>query len=138
MVEEITPEAYHLLVEEEGKKRNKYHAIPVQDEVYGYFASTGEHRRWYELLRLQDLPRQEGAVRHLRRQVPYALTVNGVPVCGYVSDFEYDEYHEEDAGHFAHWEHVVEDWKGKRTEAYKIKRALMLACHGIALRETGQ
>jgi hypothetical protein len=135
VADEITPEQYHLLVEEEGRRQNKYRAIPVQDEVYGYFASTGEHRRWYELLRLQEL----GEIAGLKRQVPYALVVNGVPICGYVADFTYREFVAAPPAGVAHWEPIVEDYKpGMRTEAYKIKRSLMLACFGITIRETGR
>jgi hypothetical protein len=31
---------------------------------------------------------------------------------------------------------IVEDSKGVRTPVYKLKKKLMLACHGIEIRET--
>ena len=44
----------------------------------------------------------------------------------YVADFDYlDEY----------GNHIVEDTKGMRTEAYIIKRKMMLYFHGIKVRE---
>lgn len=139
MVEIITPEQYHLLMEEEGRKKgNKYGAIPVRDPVDGYFASTGEHMRWCQLKLLRD----QGEVRALRRQVPYDLWVGSVKVCRYVADFVYHEKVPTDAlagvSLLDSWQVAVEDFKGKATQAYRIKKQLMLACFGIALRETGR
>jgi hypothetical protein len=47
--------------------------------------------------------------------------------CSYYADFMYTIA---ETG-----ENVVEDAKGFRTEAYKIKRKLMLAVHGIRIKE---
>jgi hypothetical protein len=58
--------------------------------------------------------------------VRYPLEVNGVPVATYVADFVYSEAGRE----------VVEDAKGVLLDVYKIKRKLMLALHGIEIRET--
>jgi hypothetical protein len=86
------------------------------------FASAREHRRWLELTALEAA----GAISCLRRQVPFDLVANGVTVCRYVADATYYE-----GG-----EYVVEDSKGYRTREYKLKRKLMLALHGITVRET--
>ena len=138
MVVEITPEQYQALLAEEAskQKRNKYGAIPVRDPEYGYFASTLEHQRWHTLLQIQ----QGGFVRNLRRQVSYDCIVGGVKVCRYVADFVYQEWNGELAleQEGRGWENIVEDAKGKRTEAYKITRQLMLACFGIRIKETGR
>lgn len=45
--------------------------------------------------------------------------------CSYIADFAYIQ----DGAY------VVEDTKGVRTEAYKIKRNLMLVCYGIQIKE---
>lgn len=45
--------------------------------------------------------------------------------CSYIADFAY----------FQDDKYVVEDTKGVRTEAYKIKRKLMLERYGIQIRE---
>lgn len=127
MTETITAAAYRRLAAEEGK-RSKYGAKPVRDPVDGYFASTGEHARWCELKLLSD----QGQIFNLRRQVPYRLEVNGELVTTYVADFVYQE---RPTPGFAE---VVEDWKGVRTPYYKLKAKLMLACHGITIRETGE
>lgn len=128
----VSVEEYRAALAAEGKRGNKYGAVGVRDEVYGWFASTGEHGRWYELQRLQEA----GYIANLRRQVRYPLVVGGVKVSTYVADFVYDE-------HYADYytigvRTVVEDYKGKRTEGYKLKARLMLACHNIAIRETGK
>ncbi len=100
----------------------KYHAIPT--EVDGIrFASRMEARRYQEL-RLME---RAGVIRNLQLQTNYRLFVNGVLICRYRPDFEYDEV--------ATGEHVVEDVKGYRNHVYAIKAQLMLACHGISIRE---
>lgn len=124
----ISVDQYHALLAEEAKRRNKYGAVAVIDDLYGRFDSTGEHRRWYELLRLQE----QGVIRGLRRQVPYALRVGDTLIATYRADFVYQE--QQGGG----WVEIVEDFKGKRTEGYKLKAKLMLAIHGIAIRETGR
>lgn len=45
--------------------------------------------------------------------------------CSYVADFVYNE----------NGEQVVEDTKGIRTEAYKIKRKMMRWLYGIEIKE---
>lgn len=120
----IGVDEYRKLLAAEGTRGNKYGAVAVIDAVYGRFDSTGEHRRWYELLTLQG----QGAIADLRRQVPYPLIVNGTTVGKYVSDFS---YHEDGAL-------VIEDYKGARTSVYRLKARLMLACYGIVIRETGR
>lgn len=86
--------------------------------------SKGEQRRWQEL----QLRERAGEIQRLRRQVPYALVVNGLLVCSYVADFDYDEGQA----------HIVEDHKSKATRKlrdYRIKLKLMQAIHGIQIRE---
>lgn len=124
----ISIEQYHALLAAEAKRRNKYGAVSVIDETYGRFDSTGEHGRWYELLRLQE----QGVIRNLRRQVPYELRVGDELIAMYRADFVYDERQGDD------WAEIVEDFKGKRTKDYKLRAKLMKAIHGIVIRETGR
>jgi hypothetical protein len=58
-------------------------------------------------------------------QPRYRLEVCGVHVCDYVADFRYEE------GGAT----VVEDAKGFKTAAYKLKKKLMKAIHNIEIRE---
>jgi hypothetical protein len=71
-----------------------------------------------------------GLIRDLEAhpQPRYDLEVNGVDVLRYIADFRYVDV---DTG-----ETVVEDVKGFKTEIYQIKKRLLLACHGIEVRET--
>ncbi len=48
-------------------------------------------------------------------------------LCDYVADFSYKEGDME----------IDEDFKGERTPIYNLKRRMMLAFHGITIRETG-
>jgi hypothetical protein len=101
---------------------HKYRARAAVDPVHGRFASQREYRRWGVLYLLW----QQGEIQHLRRQVEFQLKVNGKLVTRYIADFVYEE-----AG-----ELIVEDCKGFRTPEYKLKKKLLLACHGLSIRET--
>ena len=67
-----------------------------------------------------------GRISDLYLQPRFRLEVNGSLICYYVADFQYRD----DSGHV-----VVEDVKGVKTPAYRLKKALMLAVLGIAIRE---
>jgi len=56
----------------------------------------------------------------------YRLDVGDVHVCDYEADFEYTR----------NGERVTEDCKGFRTREYILKSKLMLAIHGIEIKET--
>jgi hypothetical protein len=86
--------------------------------------AKGECERWEELRLLE----RAGAIRSLRRQVPFAMVVNGIHICTYVADFDYLEGEAR----------IVEDRKSPRTRqlaAFRIKAKLMQAIHGIQVRE---
>ena len=118
---------------------NKYNArkCSLGDQV---FDSQMERARYKELCLME----RAGAIKNLQRQVRYELipaqyskkykTKKGQPKCmeksvAYVADFV---YWDKDLGKL-----VVEDVKGVRTEAYRIKRKLMLWVHGIEIKEIG-
>ena len=88
------------------------------------FDSVKEFHRW-GVLRLLE---RAGKIRNLQRQVKFELIPkqDGERACNYIADFTYME-----SGKL-----VVEDVKGVRTEAYKIKKKLMLWVHGIRIKET--
>jgi hypothetical protein len=86
--------------------------------------SRKELTRW----RLLWARKEAGAVSQLRRQVRFALVVNGVKVCDYVADFVYVE-----GGKV-----TVEDVKSaftRKLPVYRIKRKLMKAVYGIEIQE---
>ena len=87
------------------------------------FDSKKEAHRYYELSILQAA----GEISDLQRQVTYELIPkqDGERACTYKADFVYQE----------NGKTVVEDVKGVRTDAYTIKRKLMLWVHGIKIRE---
>lgn len=115
-------------------KRNKFGAIKS-----GGYDSRKEHRRANEL----KMRERAGLISNLREQVPYELipaqykecnVKNGRTVricieraCRYLADFVYTDN--------STGQEVVEDTKGLRTKEYIIKRKLMLAVHGIRIRE---
>jgi hypothetical protein len=103
-----------------GRKPHKYRAKPVVIDGL-YFASTKEARRWAEL----KLMERAGYISDLKRQVRFAIDVNGVPICHYVADAVYQRKGEQ----------VVEDVKGVSTDTYKLKKKLMLAVHQIQIVE---
>jgi hypothetical protein len=91
------------------------------------FDSKREAARWRELQILLSADR----IRDLERQVEFRLTVNGALICKYRADFRYEELQRDGS-----WSTQVEDVKGFHTETYKLKKKLMAALHGIAIRET--
>lgn len=90
------------------------------------FDSAKEAARWQEL-RIME---QGGYIKNLRYHTPWLLQVNGVKIGRYTSDFDY--INDGIPGV------VVEDVKSpaSKTEAYGLRKKLMLACHGIAIKET--
>jgi hypothetical protein len=104
-----------------GNEEAVYAIERVTDTKDGTFDSKREYARWCDLKNLQ----RAGEISDLRRQVRYPLIVNGVKVCTYVADFVYVQ-----GGATC-----VEDSKGVRTQAYVVKRKLMLALHSIDIKE---
>ena len=87
------------------------------------FDSQGEGNRYFQLRILQ----RAGHIKDLKCQVKFELEINGVKICNYIADFTYLE----------DGRYVVEDFKGMRTQVYKIKKRLMYAILGVEIRETG-
>lgn len=104
--------------------RSKYGNRKTTDASGAVHDSGKEHRRWVEL----SLRERAGDIKSLRRQVPYALVVNGELVCRYIADAVYVE------GAAT----IVEDCKSpptRKLESYRIKVKLMSALHGLQVRE---
>lgn len=103
---------------------NKYHARKIKAPDGQVFDSVAEYHRW-GCLRLLE---RAGAIKDLKRQVKFELIpkIGDERPCNYIADFTYME----------NGELVVEDVKGVRTDAYKIKKKLMLWVHGIKIKET--
>lgn len=105
---------------------NKYHN--VKTTVNGItFDSRKEAERYIVLKALE----KTGTIQNLRLQVPFELskpykiagkTVNGTK---YIADFVYTQNGKE----------IVEDVKGVKTAAYRIKRNWMHEKYGIVIRE---
>lgn len=88
------------------------------------YDSVKEYHR-YGCLRLLE---RAGEISDLKRQVKFELIPKqvGERACNYIADFTYME----------NGKLVVEDVKGVKTDAYKIKKKLMLWIHGIRIKET--
>ena len=105
---------------------NKYGAKKIKDPATGFvFDSKAEFTRWCELRILE----RAGKISDLQRQVKYELIPKqkGERACTYLADFVYKD---------SDGNTVVEDTKGVKTDAYRIKRKLMLWVHGIKIKET--
>lgn len=104
--------------------KRKYRNIPT---IVGNikFDSKKEARRYGELLLLV----RAGEIKNLILQPPFVLRVDGIKICSYIGDFQYEE-----KGQI-----IVEDVKSGGTRAlpvYRIKKKLMLAIFGIEIKET--
>ena len=101
---------------------NKYKAIKT--EIDGIkFDSLKEGRRYGELKLLE----RAHAIKELQVHVRFSLDVNGYHICNYTPDFTYLE----------NGLLVVEDVKSTATKTrdYLLRKKLMMAIHGIAVRE---
>ena len=124
---------------------NKFGARKVKAPNGEVFDSQKEFQR-YGVLRLLE---RAGKISGLKRQVTFELIPTqreestevykagpnkGQPkpgavieqACSYVADFTY----------YQDGKYIVEDAKGCKTEAYKIKKKLMMWVHGIKIKET--
>ena len=88
------------------------------------FASLKEANRYGELKLLQAA----GEIAELELQPHYPLVVNEVLICSYRGDFRYRVV---DSGAL-----VIEDSKGMKTPAYRLKAKLMKALFGITILES--
>lgn len=86
------------------------------------FASKKEAAR-YGVLKTMEAARE---IEGLTLQPTFDLVVNGVLVCRYKADFQYRE-----GGAL-----FIEDVKGMKTPAYRLKKKLMKAIHNIDIFET--
>mgnify|MGYP001043628367 CR=1 FL=1 len=103
-------------------KRSKYSA--ERTEVDGItFASKKEAKRYAELRDCQ----RAGLLRDLKLQPRFPLVVNNVKIGTYVGDFEYTDC--EDG------QRILEDVKGFKTPAYRLKKKLVLALYGVEITE---
>lgn len=100
---------------------NKYGAVKV--EVDGIkFDSKREAKRYQDLRILE----RAGRIESLELKPRYELVVNGVKIGRYTADFRYLEARKL----------VVEDSKGDASRDYPLRKKLMLALHGIEIRES--
>jgi len=106
-------------------RASKYNAKRV--EVDGIKFDSKKEARRYQQLKLLE---RAGEISNLRLQVPFYFEVNGGPVTFdtgrkmfYKADFV---YYDELLG-----KEIVEDAKGKDTDASKIKRALFASVYGF-------
>ena len=96
----------------------KYRNRPVEADGFR-FDSLAEHRRYQTLKLLERATTISALIVHPR----FELLVNGMKVCTYVGDFQYQ----------FNGDRVVEDVKGVETAVFRLKKKLMQACHGISV-----
>ena len=101
----------------------KYNARPtVVDNIR--FASKKEAARYCDLKLLQ----KAGEISELELQPKYKIIVFDRLICSYIADFRYRDCVSDEL--------VVEDVKGVKTPAYRLKNKLMWAVHNIKIKET--
>lgn len=101
-------------------KPNKYRNDRVR--VDGIWFDSKAEARHYGYLKLA----RDAGFLTFERQVPYRLEVNGKLIATYRADF------------VVTWKDgrvEVQDVKGVKTKEYLLKKKLMLACHGIEIKE---
>ena len=104
------------------RRRNKYNAKKtIVDGIK--FDSKMEAERYAELKLMQ----KAGEIRNLEVHPRYPMFIGGQHICFYEADFGYRKK-------FSDPIHV-EDVKGVRTALFILKKKLMLAIHGILVKE---
>lgn len=88
-----------------------------------HFDSTGEYRRFCELVLME----QTGIIRHLQRQLPIEIRINNRAVGKYVCDFVFNQ----------DGKMVYEDFKGHDTPLSRFKRKCVEAMYDIQITLTG-
>lgn len=125
------------LAEAQKPKKNKYgNHKAMRDGIK--FDSEREAKRFDELKVLRAM----GKIRDLRLQANFTLVEGYMTIEGkrvkpmvYRADFTYERMTAPDITGAVHWLREVEDAKGMRTQAYELKKKLMLDKYGIAIRE---
>jgi hypothetical protein len=105
-------------------KPPKYRNQKTRDASGVLHDGKGELKRWEELKLLEHA----GSIRCLRRQVPYALVVEGLLIATYIADFVYQD------GEAT----IVEDHKSavtRKLRDFRMKLKLMQALHKVQIRE---
>jgi hypothetical protein len=112
-------------IEEVLPNSSKMHNIRTQ--VDGITFDSLDEAAHYGELKIEE---KAGLITDLHVHKTFRLVVNGVHVCDYESDFTYRR----------DGQLIVEDVKspGTVTYAYRIKKKLMLAVHGIVIQEVFQ
>lgn len=110
--------------------RQKYGAVKQQIDGIT-FSSKAESRRFIQLKQMQNDGHISGLELQRRFELAPAVRFTGAaratPALRYFADFVYNDH----LGNL-----VVEDVKGGPvTEGYRIKKHLMLAIHGIEIKE---
>jgi hypothetical protein len=108
--------------EPRARRGSKYGNEFVEHEG-ALFHSKGEFMRWREL----QVEQRAGLISDLRRQVEFPIAAGGAVVCSWFADFVYMRDGRE----------VVEDFKGYRTDIYKLKKKFVEAIYKIKILETG-
>lgn len=88
--------------------------------VDGITFDSKAEARFYDGLKLRE---KAGEVANVELQKPFALTVSAQLIGTYKADFAFDDLVER--------RYRVIDVKGVETYAFKLKKKLMRACHGI-------
>jgi hypothetical protein len=104
---------------------SKFGNVRVEEDGYT-FDSKAEYRRYCDL----RLRAQVGDIWGLEVHPRYDLIVDGKKVGTYIADFR---YHDVLAIYPDAW--IVEDVKGVKTEAYRLKKKMMKAQYGIDITE---
>ena len=94
---------------------HKYRAVRTECAEGHSHPSKGEAKRCSDLHLLQ----RAGQIRLLQREVPFPVFINGEKVFTYRADFVY----------FQGDERIIEEFKGFKTDVYRLKKKCVEAYH---------
>lgn len=122
MTDKWTPQQYQDYLNKQNRARevNKYHNVPTQAMDGTTMKSTFEATYYNERL----LEKRAGLIREVEYNVRYELIVNGIFICAYDLDFRITNLD-------GSMRYVDTKSQPTMTNLFRVKKQLMLACHGI-------
>lgn len=110
----------------------------VRTTVDGIIFDSKVEGARYQILKLLE---KQGWIKDLELQPSFPLVVNGKRIGRFTADFKYKDFTffpNKEAIEPDNWVEVVEDVKSPATakaEAYRLRKKVFEACHGITITE---
>ena len=125
MTDKMSSEEYREFIrKQDAARQSRYKNIPTQT-ADGQKCRSRHEARFYNMCLVRQ---KAGEIKKIEREVRYEFVVNGIFICSYDLDFRLTMADDT-------IEYIDTKSDGTITQLYRIKKQLMMACHGIELKE---